>query len=295
MSGKRGGMRAILCHNPEAGEADHSKAGLLDALERAGIEARYLSLKSDAFPGMLSERADLIIAAGGDGAVANVAKAMPDRSIPLAIVPLGTANNIAKSFNIAGSAHALARGWDLGRSRPLDMGVVKGAWGAHPFVEAVGWGPLPEMILKKSGSEPTAKVGEGRDALREEIAEAEPMDVRLVIDGAAIATDDILAIEVVNVAYTGPVLPLLPRGGKPQGTLGIAVIKCKEREATMSWLQAPHSGRAPFAQLTGRRIELEWRDAPLRVDDAVMELPGGLLNATARISGRPVKLLVPSR
>ena len=284
-------MRAILCHNPDSGDADHSKAELLDALKRAGIEARYCSIKGDDFPGVLKEPADVIIAAGGDGAVADIAKSMPDRGMPLVIVPLGTANYIARSFKIAGAAHDLAKGWDLSRWRPLDIGLVSGPWGERPFVEAVGLGPLPQVILKKSGSEPTAKVGAGRDALRDEIAGADEIEATLSIDGATIATDDVLAIEIVNIAYTGPVLPLLEPGEKPRGTLGIAVIRRKERAAMMSWLHAPHSGRAPFSRFTGGRVELAWRGAKLRVDDQVMELPAGPQQAIATIDGRSVKVL----
>ena len=181
--------------------------------------------------------------------------------MPLAILPLGTANNIAHSHKITGSVSELVKSWDLNRFTPLDVGVVAGAWGERPFVEAVGLGALPQLILKKSNGDQTAKVSEGRDALADELADASAIDVTLTIDGATIPTDDILAIEVVNIAYTGPRLPLLEGGGKPRGTLGVAVIRRKERVATMSWLNAPHSGRAPFSQLSGRRVELAWSSA----------------------------------
>jgi len=285
-------MRAILCHNPKSGDGDHSKTELLDALKDAGIDARYCSIKSSDFPRVLREPAELIIAAGGDGAVATVIKSMPDRGVPLAILPLGTANNIAHSFKIIGSVNELVKNWDLDRSCPLDVGVVSGSWGERPFVEAVGLGALPQLILK-SDSEQTAKVGAGRDALADEIAEAGAIDVTLAIDGATIPTDDILAIEVVNIAYTGPRLPLLEDGEKPRGTLGVAVIRRKERVATMSWLNAPHSGRAPFSQLSGRRVELAWSSAPLRIDDEAMELSPSPQQAVAVIDGRSVKVLVP--
>ena len=286
-------MRAILCHNPKSGDGEHSGTELLDALKDAGIDARYCSIKSGDFPRVLREPAELIIAAGGDGAVATVIKSMPDRGVPLAILPLGTANNIAHSFKIIGSVNELVKTWDLSRFCPLDVGVVAGSWGERPFVEAVGLGALPQLILK-SDREQTAKVGEGRDALADEIAEAGAIDVTLAIDGAAIPTDDILAIEVVNIAYTGPRLPLLEGGEKTRGTLGVAVIRRKERVATMSWLNAPHSGRAPFSQLSGRRVELAWSGAPLRIDDEAMELSSSPQQAVAAIDGRSVKVLVPA-
>lgn len=286
-------MRAILCHNPKSGDGEHSRTELLDVLKDAGIDARYCSIKSGDFPRVLREPAELIIAAGGDGAVATVIKSMPDRGVPLAILPLGTANNIAHSFKIIGSVNELVKTWDLSRFCPLDVGVVAGSWGERPFVEAVGLGALPQLILK-SDREQTAKVGEGREALADEIAEAGAIDVTLVIDGAAIPTDDILAIEVVNIAYTGPRLPLLEGGEKTRGTLGVAVIRRKERVATMSWLNAPHSGRAPFSQLSGRRVELAWSGAPLRIDDEAMELSSSPQQAVAAIDGRSVKVLVPA-
>ncbi len=287
-------MRAILCHNPKSGDADHSKTELLETLKSAGIESVYCNIKEDDFRTLLREPADLIIAAGGDGAVAEIVKSMPDRGTPLAILPLGTANNIAHSFKITGVVSDLVASWDLNRWKPLDIGVVTGSWGERPFVEAVGLGVLPQLIKsKKSDGGPTAKVGAGRDALRDHVAEADAIDVTLSIDGSKIETDDILAIEVVNIAYTGPRLPLLDAGEKPRGTLGLAVIRRKERVAMMSWLNAPHTGRAPFSRFVGHRIELAWRDAPLRIDDAVMELPPSPQTAVTEIDGRSLKVLVP--
>ena len=61
----------------------------------------------------------------------------------------------------------------------------------------------------------------------------------------------------------------------------------------MSWLNAPHSGRAPFSRFMGRRIELAWRYAPVRIDDNVMELPPLPQTAVATIDGRSLKVLVP--
>jgi diacylglycerol kinase family enzyme len=294
LSVQAGAVRAILCHNPKSGEGDPSKTELLDTLKHAGIEARYCNVKRDDFPTLLRKPTDLIIAAGGDGTVAHVAKSMPDRGVPLAILPLGTANNIAHSFKITGSVNELVKNWDINRFKPLDIGLVAGSWGERPFVEAVGLGPLPQLILKKTKVESTSKIGAGRDALRDHLAEADAIDVRLLIDGATIPTDDILAIEVVNIAYTGPLLPLLEDGEKPRGTLGVAVIRRKERVATMSWLNAPHSGRAPFSQLSGRRVELAWSGAPLRIDDEAMELSPSPQDAVATIDGRSVKVLAPS-
>src|SRR5262245_12336849 len=289
-------MLAILCHNPAAGTGDHSKEELLAALKLANIEARYCAPKSGDLPRLLAEPDDLIIVAGGDGAVAKIVKHTPDRNIPLGIIPIGTANNIARSFKIVGAPRELAKSWDLNRWRPLDIGLLVGAWGEHAFVEGVGLGPIPQVILTKSRDEPTpsARISAGREAVRNEFADAPKLDVALRVDGSDIGYDDIIAVEVLNVPYTGPRLPLFEPGAKPSGTLGVIVIRGSERTATISWLQAPRAGRAPFTRLVGRRVELTWRGTNLRVDDEVMDLPGGTQRATAEIDGRPVKVLAPA-
>ena len=51
--------------------------------------------------------ADLYVVAGGDGTVGKVITGIRDRNIPVAIIPSGTANNIAKSLCIEGSLDTL--------------------------------------------------------------------------------------------------------------------------------------------------------------------------------------------
>ena len=47
---------------------------------------------------------DCVVAAGGDGTVARVARALAGGPIPLAVLPAGTANNIATSLEIDGTS-----------------------------------------------------------------------------------------------------------------------------------------------------------------------------------------------
>jgi len=286
-------MFATLCHNPDAGAGSHSKTELLAALKQANVEVRYCDMDRDDFPRMLREPADLIVAAGGDGTVAKVARTMPDRGVPLAILPLGSANNIARSFKIAGSVLELAKGWNLERWAPFDIGLVTGSWGQRRFVEAVGLGPIPEMIEKKSNEVKTDKVSNGRAAVQDEMAEADAIDVELIVDGKRIPGDDMLGVEILNVPYTGPRLPLLEPGTKPSGMLGIAIVRRAERAATIAWLKSPRSGRAPFSRLIGCKVEISWIDARLRVDDDVVDLPPGRQRAAAAIEGPAVKVLTP--
>src|SRR5690349_359180 len=91
-------MRITLMHNPKAGHGRHDKRELMHALDKAGHKALYQSTKEDGWKKALKKETDLVLAAGGDGAVGKVAARLVDTGIPLAILPLGTANNLARTL-----------------------------------------------------------------------------------------------------------------------------------------------------------------------------------------------------
>ena len=90
-------MRILLIHNPKAGDRKHSKKQLLASLTRSGHQAFYQSIKKRGWKQAFEKPVDLVIAAGGDGTVHKSAWQLLDSGIPLAILPLGTANNLARS------------------------------------------------------------------------------------------------------------------------------------------------------------------------------------------------------
>ena len=108
MSGQRAdthatGRRAVLVSSPAAGSAVGVEQ-LAKHLERAGIVIGRHLLVSDldhTQPQGATWRDqgfDLVIAAGGDGTVGSVATQVVGSGVPLAILPLGTANDVARSL-----------------------------------------------------------------------------------------------------------------------------------------------------------------------------------------------------
>lgn len=91
-------MRIVLIHNPKAGDRKHGKKQLMASLIRSGHQAFYHSIKERGWKKAFKKPVDLIIAAGGDGTVHKTAWQIVDSGIPLAILPLGTANNLARSL-----------------------------------------------------------------------------------------------------------------------------------------------------------------------------------------------------
>src|SRR5688572_7554738 len=93
-------MRICLYANPEAGEG-LSLEEITRLIKRSGHTISQVIHHKDDLPHTL-ESVDCVVAAGGDGTVARVARALAGDQIPLAILPVGTANNIAGSLSIEG-------------------------------------------------------------------------------------------------------------------------------------------------------------------------------------------------
>src|SRR5207237_8733142 len=88
-------MRITLIHNPNAGDAEHGEKQLMAALAKAGHHATYQSTKERGLKKVLKNPTDFVLAAGGDGPTAKVPSRPVDSGIPLRVLPLGPANNLA--------------------------------------------------------------------------------------------------------------------------------------------------------------------------------------------------------
>ena len=74
----------------------------------------------------VADGAALVFAAGGDGTVRACAEALAGTGVPLAIVPLGTANLTARALGVPGPAgRALEAGFG-GRDRTIDLARITG-------------------------------------------------------------------------------------------------------------------------------------------------------------------------
>ena len=287
-------MRTVLLHNPSAGDGRPGADEILAALRGAGLAPSYRSTKGADLAEALREPADLVVVAGGDGTVAEVVTAVPDRSVPVAILPLGTANNVARSLGLApGDLHDLAAGWRTARPRPLDVGVAAGPWGRRRFVEGVGLGARARAMALAGEAEAGEKLRRGRDAFRRALAEAAPLPVRIVLDGRELP-GPLLLIEALNIAYAGPALRLAPEADPGDGLLDAACLGPERRDAALAWLAAPDRGAAPVVVRRGRALRIEWDGAPLRVDDELPSAPGRACTIEVALEPRPATVLVPA-
>jgi YegS/Rv2252/BmrU family lipid kinase len=121
-------VRFLVIGNPAAGRGGGARraAALVRALEARGHEVEWFPTRA---PGDARRRAgereghvDCIVAAGGDGTLNEVLNGLDDpRATPLAPMPLGTANMLARALGVPSDPEALARVLEGGCTRRIDL------------------------------------------------------------------------------------------------------------------------------------------------------------------------------
>ena len=139
-------MRVTLIHNPRSGGNEHDQERLVGLLREFGHQVHYQSTTS-AWRAALRDPGECVAVAGGDGTVAVVARSLAGRGVPIAVLLVATANNIASALGIGASpVRALVAGWSDAVRQPFDLGIARGPWGQTQFLESVGAGLLSEII-----------------------------------------------------------------------------------------------------------------------------------------------------
>jgi diacylglycerol kinase (ATP) len=248
-------------HNPLAGTGEPSADELLSLLRAVGYEPVYQSTRAKHFADALQDPGDLVVVAGGDGTVRKVAARIAGRGIPMAILPVGTANNVATGFGITGSMQCLAAGWAAARSRRLRIGVVSGAAGEMEFVESAGVGFFADaMAMVDRDSEDRASPEGGeldrvRAHLRQELPRYPAKQWGAQLDGEPLP-ERLIALVTLNCGYVGPGLPLLPTADPGDELLRVAVIDPAHQPALSGLLEGESRALPPDVIRTGRVLTL---------------------------------------
>jgi diacylglycerol kinase family enzyme len=288
-------MHALVLHNPSAGAGGVKRRELTRVLNDAGIEAIFISTKAEELADTMFDlaRYDLVIAAGGDGTVAKAIKHVGNRGAPIAILPLGGSNNIARSFGLARAWQDIPARWAKGRKKKLNVGAAEGPWGISHFIEGCGLGGLARVASQVPNEiDPAIKIQKGRNALRKFLQEAEPDPVTLTVDGKK-SKVDMLMFEALNTPFVGPSLHLA-EADPGDGKLDVIVVTAEHRAAMDSWIVEPHDPPPPdIFHKRGRRLEFEWSRIGLHIDDRMPKPPKKPQKVVIEMCREPVTVLLP--
>jgi diacylglycerol kinase (ATP) len=252
-------MKITLIHNPTAGSGRPSRDELEGALRAAGHEVSYRSTQADGLGVAVQEAGDAVVVAGGDGTIRKVALAVPP-GVPLALLPMGTANNLATTLGLENDVDALLQRLARRNALSVDMGRCSGAWGNGAFVEAAGFGLVPELIRviekfsrEEHDADPAGELAHARAVLVHLVSLLPAFHCEMVLDGRRTSRRLIL-LEVMNCARVGPMLPLAPDADPADGLLDVVWVEETERPVLLAAAAAWAAGRDAGVRCGGARV-----------------------------------------
>lgn len=182
----------------------------------------------------LAEGADVIMAAGGDGTVRAVAESLRGTGVPLALLPSGTGNVLARNMSI--SLNNLAQSVESafsGTPRPIDVGVVEaeradGSRSTHAFLAMAGIG-LDAQMVANSNAQLKAVAGwlAYVDAIARSLRDHNSVKVRYSVDGSPARSATVNTVIVGNCGLLPGNVLLLPDAEIDDGIFDIVAFRPK--------------------------------------------------------------------
>ncbi|MGF1628727.1 MAG: lipid kinase [Kiloniellaceae bacterium] len=149
LNGPQTGRPALLLTNKRSGGAATDLAPAIERLEQGGLSVRVETPDSvDDLRGRIRDsESAVVILGGGDGTLNAAAPALRTLGRPFGLLPLGTANDLARSLGIpfdpVGAASVIA----AGESRRIDLGILNG----EPFFNVASLGLSAEVVREHEG------------------------------------------------------------------------------------------------------------------------------------------------
>lgn len=265
-------MRVALLHNAAAGSKDHDHKDLSKLIRAAGHDVVHVVRRVGALTAALHrEPCELVVVAGGDGTVGRAACELAGWQVPISILPLGTANNTAKTLELTRRHDRAARGWHRAHRTPFDIGLISDGSVRRRFSEAVGWGVFPTTIVnarraKKGQKSVRRTLKRDRKVFSAMARVASPRDYRIHIDGKDLS-GAYLMVEIMNVPLLGARLPLSPASDPADGRFELVLATEAHRPALEELAETGAiAGAPPFRIERGARIHVETSDPVMHRD-----------------------------
>jgi len=229
---------AAVVFNPIKVDEEKLRADVDDAAKTAGWSNThwYPTSEEDAGQGRtaeaLADGATVVLAAGGDGTVRAVAEALRDSGVPIALVPSGTGNLLARNLELplTNQVESIGAAFD-GADRTIDLGVAAferedGGTDEHVFLVVAGLGIDAKMIAKTN---PKLKKAVGWlayiDGVGRAIPELHSVKLKYTLDGAPWRDLSAHSILIGNCGSLPGGILLMPDAQPDDGVLDIAVLR----------------------------------------------------------------------
>ncbi len=264
-------MRIALVANSGSGSGDAAAAERL----LSGSGADVTSFEPGDAAAAAGAGADRVVVAGGDGSIGVAAAAAARASVPLAVVPVGTANDFAAALGLPDEIEAAV---ELAVAGEVTQMLELGRLGDRPFVNVASIGLPPVAAMKASGLKaalgPLAyAVGAVRAGLT-----ADPVECSVTCGSEVVHSG---AVWQVTVACTGAFGGGAEIDADPaDGALDAVVIPASSRAALAWRAYGLRSGRIDRQRdVDARRCPVVRIEAPpetaVNIDGELAELGAG--------------------
>ena len=195
--------RALMLVNPNARRGTAALDPVLDQLRAGGVDAVIERFSSpDEVSADIARRrheADLVIVCGGDGTINAAARGVLETGLPMGIMPMGTANDLARTLGIPDDLFKAADVILAGHLSRVDLGEVNG----HPFFNVASLGLSVDLArgLTPEAKRRWGKLGYGLAALKV-LLKAKPFRAEIISDGTGVSVKT-LQIAVGNGVHYG--------------------------------------------------------------------------------------------
>ena len=283
--------KALIVHNPTAGDGKHTKKELLYAMESSGYGVEYVSTHSQDWKDFETAYLDVIFLAGGDGTVHKLVEVLLEKknstdTLPIHVLPLGTANNIARTLKIPinKQKEQLIRKED--KPKAFGFGRIRGLKSANFFLESVGFGIFPELISEMERRQvedetPSEELHRTLKVLLNIVKTYEPSEVEVQFSGIKMKGSFLMG-EVMNTKFIGPNLKLAPHADPGDDYLDLVMVPEEKRAQLESYLHHRIEGKEDeiaieeFAiRIPVQQVKIKCGDSKLHVDDDVVSNGSG--------------------
>lgn len=286
MSKKMKKTRAKLIANPGSGTST-DRGKLIEQVTRS---LKDLGIKVDVVVAKPKERAipiarravkdgyKLIIAMGGDDTIEAIIRGMAGSKARLAMIPVGTANNLAKSLGIPEDVQQACELIAEGKVRKLDMGQVRVGKGKKlPFFELVimgiGAAIYPDALHASKGKNTIASL---KGAIQTVLTHESKPKVTVEMDKeSSVRVESMLAI-VSNVPLIGPNMLVDPDASMEDGLLDVSLFPSFSKAELLAYIRKTMSadeanaGNGKIQRYRAKKITIKSKPKLEAMADGVM-------------------------
>lgn len=201
---------------------------------------------------------DRIVIAGGDGSIAAALPALLEVGTPLAVIPLGTANDLARNLDLPQVLDEQLRLVAEGAVRRIDIGRANG----RPFLNAasIGYGAAVAALHQGAAKRWLGVLNYLR-VLYLAWRRIRPFTVEITCDGAT-HTGHFVHVAVVNGRFHGGGLEPRPTGTIDDGVLDLYALRdgpAFRLVQLLAALKLEGASSSRLFRLQGRRIRITTR------------------------------------